>query len=166
MQNPSDPNDLPYLHEDADTPPEAPPGGGTQPPATPAAEPPSPQAAPVEQPKPPPPPTPRETAAPAPTAFEAEAVRRGKSAVIPPAILAQRMQRYSIYLMVLAFLIIGANYQALTLSTILWFAAVVAAVFALLCAIAVILLNAIAWNFDRLARELRGDQKAVDLSGR
>jgi len=87
-----------------------------------------------------------------------------RRAVIPPAVLASRMQRYSIYLIVLAFIIVGANYQALTLSAILWFAAGLAASFALLCAIAVVILNAIAWNFDRLVSELRGERKAVDLS--
>ncbi len=87
-----------------------------------------------------------------------------KRAVIPPAVLASRMQRYSIYLIVLAFIIVGANYQTLTLASILWFAAGLAASFALLCAIAVVILNAIAWNFDRMASELRGERKAVDLS--
>jgi hypothetical protein len=90
-------------------------------------------------------------------------VQVGKRAVIPPAILAQRMQRYSIYLIVTAFLILGVNYDALNLSSVLWFAAGLSAGFAILCAVAVVLLNAIAWNFDRLREELRGGRQVVDL---
>ncbi len=87
----------------------------------------------------------------------------GKRAVIPPAVLASRMQRYSIYLIVAAFLLVGANYDALSLSAVLWFAAGLTAGFAILCAVAVVLLNAIAWNFDRLRDELRGGREVVDL---
>lgn len=187
MHKPNESDDLPFLDE-PETPPARPgtgaPAGGDQgtppPPTRPAASdtPPAQQARPAGGDTPPaqqpitPTPEPKVAAAaatpesepePAPTP---EPVRRGKSAVIPPAVLASRMQRYSIYLIILAFIIVGANYQALTLSSILWFAAGVTAGFALLCAIAVVLLNAIAWNFDRLARELRGDLKAVDLSGK
>lgn len=86
-----------------------------------------------------------------------------KRAVIPPAILARRMQRYSIYLILLAFLLVGVNYDALTPSAVLWFAAGLTAGFAILCAVAVVLLNAIAWNFDRLRDELRGGREVVDL---
>ena len=74
--------------------------------------------------------------------------------VIPPAVQAARMQRYSLYLVTLAFIIVGANYQALTMASVLWFAAGLTAAFSLLCAIAVVILNAIAWNFDRLQSEL------------
>ncbi|HKJ91944.1 MAG TPA: hypothetical protein VJ957_02195, partial [Longimicrobiales bacterium] len=62
-----------------------------------------------------------------------------------------------------AFLLMGANYDALTLPAVLWFAAGLSAAFAILCAVAVVLLNAIAWNFDRLRDELRGGRQAVDL---
>lgn len=144
-----------------DTPPArkaGPAGSDTPPPQQPITPTPEPEVAAAAA-TPEPEPEPEPAAAPEP-------VRRGKSRVIPPAVLASRMQRYSIYLIILAFIIVGANYQALTLSSILWFAAGVTAGFALLCAIAVVLLNAIAWNFDRLARELRGDLKAVDLSGK
>jgi hypothetical protein len=75
--------------------------------------------------------------------------------VIPPAILAVRMQRYSIYLMVLAFILLAVNYRALTVSSVLWYSSILCAVFGLLCAVAVTILNAIAWNFDRLLLQLK-----------
>jgi hypothetical protein len=87
----------------------------------------------------------------------------GKRAVIPPAVLAHRMQRYSVYLIVAAFLLMGLNYDALSLSAVLWFAAGLSAGFAILCAVAVVLLNAVAWNFDRLREELRGGRESIDL---
>jgi membrane protein YdbS with pleckstrin-like domain len=77
--------------------------------------------------------------------------------------MAGRMQRYSVYLMLCAFLLIAANIGALTLEAVLWFAAGVCAAFALLCAIAVVVLHAVAWNFDRMREELRGGRSAVDM---
>ena len=76
--------------------------------------------------------------------------------VIPPAVQAARMQRYSVYLVVLSFIIVGANYQSLTMESVLWFAAGITAAFSLLCATTVVALHAIAWNFDRLRDELAG----------
>ena len=73
--------------------------------------------------------------------------------VIPPHVQAARMQRYSTYLLVAAFALVGLNYASLTMSSVLWFAAGISAAFALLCAIAVVILHAIAWNFDRLREE-------------
>ena len=83
--------------------------------------------------------------------------------IIPPHVQAARMQRYSIYLLVAAFAVIGLNYQSLTMSSVLWFAAGISAAFALLCAIAVIILNAIAWNFDRLREEQTGLRTSQDV---
>ena len=83
--------------------------------------------------------------------------------VIPPHVQATRMQRYSLYLLVGAFAFIGANYPSLTMSSVLWFAAGICAAFALLCAIAVVILQAIAWNFDRLREEQRGLRTSQDL---
>ncbi len=83
--------------------------------------------------------------------------------VIPPAVQAARMQRYSVYLVVLAFIIVGANYQALTMASVLWFAAGLTAAFSLLCATAVVILDAIAWNFDRLQSELAGRRSAQSV---
>ncbi len=83
--------------------------------------------------------------------------------VIPPHVQAARMQRYSIYLLVGAFALVGVNYASLTMSAVLWFAAGISAAFALLCAIAVVILNAIAWNFDRLREEQIGLRSSQDF---
>ena len=83
--------------------------------------------------------------------------------IIPPAVQAARMQRYSLYLVVLAFIIVGANYQSLTMGSVLWFAAGITAAFSLLCAITVVILDAIAWNFDRLQSELDGRRSAQSV---
>lgn len=83
--------------------------------------------------------------------------------IIPPAVVAHRMQRYAIYLMACAFLLMAANLNTLTLETVLWFATGIAAVFALLCAITVVILHAIAWNFDRMREELHGGRTATDM---
>lgn len=84
--------------------------------------------------------------------------------VIPPAVQAARMQRYSVYLVVLAFIIVGANYASLTMSSVLWFAAGLTAAFSLLCAVAVIILHGLAWNFDRLQEEMEGRRAALDVA--
>ncbi len=83
--------------------------------------------------------------------------------VIPPHVQAARMQRYSVYLLVGAFALVGVNYASLTMSAVLWFAAGISAAFALLCAIAVVILNAIAWNFDRLREEQIGLRSSQDF---
>jgi len=83
--------------------------------------------------------------------------------VIPPAVLAIRMQRYSIVLMVVAFILLAVNFAELSLEKVLWFAAILIAVFAILCAVTVVILNAIAWNFDRLREELKGGRDAQDM---
>lgn len=98
-----------------------------------------------------------------PTAEAAPSVITERRHVIPPAVLAQRMHRYSIYLMVMAFLVMAVNMASLSLEAVLWFASGLAAAFALLCAISVIILNAIAWNFDRMKEEIRGGRQSTDL---
>lgn len=100
--------------------------------------------------------------APAPPAAE-QPQRPEKRAVIPPAVLAARMQRYSVWLMVCTFALLLLNVSDLRMGAVLWFAAGVTAAFALLCAITVVILNAIAWNFARLTEELRGGRSAQDL---
>jgi O-antigen/teichoic acid export membrane protein len=77
--------------------------------------------------------------------------------------MAHRMQRYSLALIIISFLLVALNWATVTLPTILWVAAGVAAMFALLCAITVVILHAIAWNFDRLRMELRGGPEATDM---
>jgi hypothetical protein len=84
--------------------------------------------------------------------------------VIPPAILANRMQRYAIYLIVCAFALMLANVRALNIGALLWFATAMAAAFALLCAVTTVILNAIQWNFERLKEDLMtGGRQAVDM---
>ncbi len=83
--------------------------------------------------------------------------------VIPPALLAHRMGRYSIYMIVASFLLMGLNYAALSGQAVLWFASGLVATFALLCAITVVILNAIQWNFDRLREELKGGREGTDM---
>ncbi len=83
--------------------------------------------------------------------------------IIPPHVQATRMQRYSLYLLGVAFALIGLNYPSLTMASVLWFAAGICAAFALLCAIAVVILQAIAWNFDRLREEQKGLRSSQDL---
>jgi hypothetical protein len=87
----------------------------------------------------------------------------GKKYIIPPHVQADRMHRYSIYLLVVAFLLLGLNYASLTMANVLWFAAGLCACFALLCAIAVVILHAIAWNFDRLREEAAGARQSVSV---
>lgn len=95
---------------------------------------------------------------------EAAAIWADRKHVIPPAVLALRMQRYALYLMIGSFLLMAANFTALSAEAVLWFASGITAAFALLCAIAVIILNAIAWQFDRLKKELEGRaSQAVDM---
>lgn len=91
---------------------------------------------------------------------EAPAKRRH---VIPPSVQASRMHRYSIYLLLASFLIVGANYQSLTIANVLWFAAGITAAFSLLCAICVVVLHAVAWNFDRLQEEMKGGRRAQPI---
>jgi hypothetical protein len=109
---------------------------------------------------------PAEPAEPAESA-EPSAVRRSagvtRKPVIPPAVLARRMQRYAVYLMVMAFLLLLGQLDALSPKAVLWFASGLAAAFALLCAVAVVILNAIAWNFDRLREELRGGRGSLNM---
>lgn len=83
--------------------------------------------------------------------------------VIPPALLAIRMQRYSVALILLSFVLIAVNFANLSLEKVLWFAAGLTAVFAILCAVTVVILHAIAWNFDRLREELKGGRQVQEM---
>ncbi len=86
-----------------------------------------------------------------------------KKHVIPPAVMAHRMQRYSLLLMILAFFLLVPMLNALTLENVLWFAATIVAVFAIMCAVTVVILHALAWNFDRIKQELQGGRDAADM---
>ena len=85
-----------------------------------------------------------------------------KKYVVPPAVMAHRMQRYSLVLIVVSFLLVALNYTTLT-SFMLWFAAGLVAAFGLMCAVTVVILHAIAWSFDRLKEELRGGRGSTDM---
>jgi hypothetical protein len=98
-----------------------------------------------------------------PTVEAGPAVIIEKKYVVPPAVMAHRMQRYSVALIFISFLLVVLNYSTVNLPVVLWFAAGVAAAFALLCAVTVIVLHAIAWNFDRLKEELRGGREVTDM---
>lgn len=71
-----------------------------------------------------------------------------------PALLAHRMQRYSMALMAVAVVLLGFNLPQMTLEKALWLGAGLTAVFAILCGVAVSILDAIAWNFEQLREEL------------
>ena len=90
-------------------------------------------------------------------------VKLERKHVVPPAVMAYRMQRYSIALMIISFLLIAANVSMVSLPVVLWFASGLAAGFAIMCAVTVIILHAIAWNFDRLRDELRGGRQSQDM---
>ncbi len=83
--------------------------------------------------------------------------------VIPPAVQADRMQRYAVSLLVGSFAFMGLNYESLTLEKVVWFASGILATFSLLCAIAVVILHAIAWNFDRLRDEWAGQRTSQEV---
>ncbi len=83
--------------------------------------------------------------------------------IIPPHVQANRMQRYSLYLLGVSFALIALNYPSLTMASVLWFAAGLCAAFALLCAIAVVILQGLAWNFDRLREEQKGLRTSQDF---
>lgn len=87
-----------------------------------------------------------------------------RSHVIPPAVQARRMQRYSVYLIAVAFLLVALNYRAVTFTTVLWIAAGLSVAFSLLCAACVVILHGLAWNFDRLREEMKGGRRG-DLVG-
>ena len=80
-----------------------------------------------------------------------------------PGLLALRTQRYAIYLSILAIVLVVFNSSAITQESVLWFLALVAALFAIVCAICVTLLDAIAWNFERLREELHGAAETVNI---
>jgi hypothetical protein len=83
--------------------------------------------------------------------------------IIPPAVMAHRMQRYGMSLTIVALMLIVLNFTALSREVVLWFLAGLTAVFSLLCAVTVVILNALAWNFERLKLELQGGAEATDM---
>jgi hypothetical protein len=90
-----------------------------------------------------------------------------KRHVIPPAVEAERMRRYSVILMVIAFVLLGFNHAELTTARLLWFLAMLLAVFAIVLGAAGVVMRGLQWHYDRLADEMRGHPRvtSTDVSG-
>jgi len=84
------------------------------------------------------------------------ALQPAKRHVIPPAVEGERMRRYSVVLMILAFIMLGANYADLTLPKLLWFGAMLLAVVAIVVATGAVMMRGLQWHYDRFAEEIRG----------
>jgi hypothetical protein len=90
-----------------------------------------------------------------------------KRHVIPPAVEAERMRRYSVILMIVAFLLLGANIAELTPARLLWFGAMLLAVMGIVLGAAGVVMRGLQWHYDKLAEEFRGHPRvtATDVSG-
>jgi len=90
-----------------------------------------------------------------------------KRQVIPPAVEAERMRRYSVILMVAAFVLLGLNVQELTPSRLLWFGALLLAVMGIVLGAAGVVMRGLQWHYDKLADEFRGKPRvtSTDVSG-
>ncbi len=80
-----------------------------------------------------------------------------------PALLAHKLQRYSMMLIVAAFVLIGFNFEVVTRESVLWFMAGLCAAMAVLYGVATTILDAIAWNFERLRDELGFDPGSIEI---
>ncbi len=89
------------------------------------------------------------------------ATQPNKRYVIPPAVEAERMRRYSVLLMIGAFALIGINIEELTPGRLLWFGALLLAILAIVLAAAAVILRALQWHYDRLADEFRGVRRVT-----
>jgi len=89
------------------------------------------------------------------------AMQPTKRYVIPPAVEAQRMQRYAVLLMIGAFALIGANIAELTPGRLMWFGALLLAIVAIVLAAAAVILRALQWHYDRLADEFHGVRRVT-----
>ena len=90
-----------------------------------------------------------------------------KRHVIPPAVEAERMRRYSVILMVVAFVMLGLNIQELTPARLLWFGALLLAVMGIVLGAAGVVMRGLQWHYDKLADEFRGHPRvtSTDVSG-
>jgi len=90
-----------------------------------------------------------------------------KRHVIPPAVEADRMRRYSVILMIIAFVFLGANHAELTTARLLWFLALLLAVMAIVLGASAVVMRGLQWHYDRLADELKGHPRvtSTDVSG-
>jgi NhaP-type Na+/H+ or K+/H+ antiporter len=87
--------------------------------------------------------------------------------VIPPAVEAERMRRYSVVLMIVAFVLLGLNIQELTPARLLWFGAILLAVMGIVLGAAGVVMRGLQWHYDKLADEFRGKPRvtSTDVSG-
>lgn len=79
-----------------------------------------------------------------------------------PAYLAKSTKRYAIILSIVAVIAIAVNASSITQEKALWAIAGVSLVFAIICGIGVTILDAMAWNFERLREELGVQRQTVD----
>jgi len=83
-------------------------------------------------------------------------IHLAKRHVIPPAVEGERMRRYSVVLMALAVVLMGANFAALNPANLMWFGALLLAVLALLLAATAVVMRGLQWHYDRIIEEVRG----------
>ncbi|MGA2382190.1 MAG: hypothetical protein ABSG61_02040 [Gemmatimonadales bacterium] len=90
-----------------------------------------------------------------------------KRHVIPPAVEAERMRRYSVFLVVGAFVLLGLNFSELTPARLLWFGAVLLGVMGIVLGAAGVVMRGLQWHYDKLADEFRGHPRvtSTDVSG-
>ena len=90
-----------------------------------------------------------------------------KRQVIPPAVEAQRMTRYSVLLMIGAFFLVGLNLAELTPSRLFWFGAILLGDIGIVVGATSVVLRGLQWHYDRLAEELRGHARTTssEVSG-
>ncbi len=79
-----------------------------------------------------------------------------------PQSLAKSTKRYAIILAIVAVIAIAFNASAITQEKALWAVAGVSLIFAIVCGIGVTILDAVAWNFERLREELGVERHTVD----
>jgi len=84
-----------------------------------------------------------------------------KRHVIPPAVEAERMRRYSVILIVVAFVMLGLNFQELTPARLLWFGALLLAVMGIVLGAAGVVMRGLQWHYDKLADEFRGKPRVT-----
>lgn len=89
------------------------------------------------------------------------ALHLAKRHVIPPAVEGERMRRYSVMLMILAFVLIGTNFAALNPANLLWFGAMLLAILAILLAATSVVMRGLQWHYDRIVEEVRGGMRVA-----
>jgi hypothetical protein len=90
-----------------------------------------------------------------------------KRHVLPPAVEAERMRRYSVVLVIGAFFLVGLNFSELTPTRLLWFGAVLLGVMGIVVGAAGVVMRGLQWHYDKLAEEFRGHPRvtSTDVSG-